>query len=157
MANVIDGVKYTKDHEWVKIEGENAIEGLSDYAQSELSDIVMVELPEVGKKVKAGDSVGTIEAVKAERERLGFQRVVRLPGKRRHLLICQLYVAGKAGRRIHHHDTLRLVGARLQPGNRRFIPPDRPDKGSDRSQVVDRRHTLTGPRFVVTEKPSHPV
>jgi len=65
MANVIDGVKYTKDHEWVKIEGENAIEGLSDYAQSELSDIVMVELPEVGKKVKAGDSVGTIEAVKA--------------------------------------------------------------------------------------------
>jgi len=46
MANVIDGVKYTKDHEWVKIEGENAIEGLSDYAQSELSDIVMVEVNE---------------------------------------------------------------------------------------------------------------
>jgi len=65
MANVIDGIKYTKEHEWVKVEGETAVEGLTDYAQSELSDIVMVELPTVGKKVKAGDSVGTIEAVKA--------------------------------------------------------------------------------------------
>ena len=65
MANVIDGVKYTKEHEWVKIEGDTATEGLSDYAQSELSDIVMVELPAVGKKVKAGEAVGTIEAVKA--------------------------------------------------------------------------------------------
>jgi len=65
MANVIDGVKYTKEHEWIKIEGDTAVEGLTDYAQSELSDIVMVELPAVGKKVKSGDSVGTIEAVKA--------------------------------------------------------------------------------------------
>jgi len=65
MANIIDGVKYTKEHEWMKIEGEIATEGLSDYAQSELSDIVMVELPAVGKKVKAGEAVGTIEAVKA--------------------------------------------------------------------------------------------
>ena len=65
MANVIDGVKYTKEHEWIKIEGDMAVEGLTDYAQSELSDIVMVELPAVGKKVKAGESVGTIEAVKA--------------------------------------------------------------------------------------------
>jgi glycine cleavage system H protein len=65
MANVIDGIKYTKEHEWMKLEGNTAVEGLSDYAQSELSDIVMVELPAVGKKVKAGDAVGTIEAVKA--------------------------------------------------------------------------------------------
>ena len=65
MANVIEGIKYTKDHEWMKIEGDNAVEGLSDYAQSELSDIVMVELPAVGKKIKAGEAVGTIEAVKA--------------------------------------------------------------------------------------------
>jgi glycine cleavage system H protein len=65
MANVIDGVKYTKEHEWVKIDGGTAVEGLTDYAQSELSDIVMVELPTVGKKIKAGDSIGTIEAVKA--------------------------------------------------------------------------------------------
>lgn len=65
MANVIDGIKYTKEHEWMKLEGNTAVEGLSDYAQSELSDIVMVELPAVGKKVKAGETVGTIEAVKA--------------------------------------------------------------------------------------------
>ena len=65
MANVIEGVKYTKDHEWMKVEGDTAVGGLSDYAQSELSDIVMVELPAVGKKVKAGEAVGTIEAVKA--------------------------------------------------------------------------------------------
>jgi glycine cleavage system H protein len=65
MANVIDGIKYTKEHEWVKTEGDIATEGLSDYAQSELSDIVMVELPAVGKKIRAGDAVGTIEAVKA--------------------------------------------------------------------------------------------
>jgi glycine cleavage system H protein len=65
MANIIDGVKYTKEHEWVKVEGDTAIEGITDYAQSELSDIVMVEPPAVGKKVKAGEAVGTIEAVKA--------------------------------------------------------------------------------------------
>lgn len=65
MANVIDGVKYTKEHEWIKIEGDVAIEGLTDYAQSELSDIVMVELPDVGRQTKAGDAIGTIEAVKA--------------------------------------------------------------------------------------------
>ena len=49
----------------MKVDGDTAVEGLSDYAQSELSDIVMVELPAVGKKVKAGEAVGTIEAVKA--------------------------------------------------------------------------------------------
>lgn len=65
MANIIDGVRYTKEHEWVKIEGDIALEGITDYAQSELSDIVMVEPPPVGKKVKAGEAVGTIEAVKA--------------------------------------------------------------------------------------------
>ncbi len=65
MANIIDGIKYTKDHEWVKIEGDTATEGITDYAQSELSDIVMVEPPKVGRKIKAGEPVGTIEAVKA--------------------------------------------------------------------------------------------
>lgn len=65
MANIIDGVKYTKEHEWVKIEDDIAVEGLTDYAQSELSDIVMVEPPAQGKAVKAGEAVGTIEAVKA--------------------------------------------------------------------------------------------
>jgi glycine cleavage system H protein len=65
MANIIEGLKYTKEHEWIKLEGDTATEGLTDYAQSELSDIVMVEPPEVGKKVKAGEAIGTIEAVKA--------------------------------------------------------------------------------------------
>ena len=65
MANIIEGIKYTKEHEWVKIDGDFALSGLTDYAQSELSDIVMVEPPAVGQKVKAGDAIGTIEAVKA--------------------------------------------------------------------------------------------
>lgn len=65
MANIIEDVKYTKEHEWVKFEGDIATEGITDYAQSELSDIVMIEPPEVGRQVKAGDSIGTIEAVKA--------------------------------------------------------------------------------------------
>ncbi len=65
MVNIIDGVKYTKEHEWVKIEGDIATQGITDYAQSELSDIVMVEPPAVGRKVKAGEATGTIEAVKA--------------------------------------------------------------------------------------------
>jgi glycine cleavage system H protein len=65
MANIIDGIKYTKEHEWVKLEGDTAISGITDYAQSELSDIVMVEPPAKGKTIKGGEAVGTIEAVKA--------------------------------------------------------------------------------------------
>ncbi len=68
MVAILEDLKYTKDHEWVKIEGDTATEGLTDYAQNELSDIVMIELPQVGRKVKAGESVGTIEAVKAVAE-----------------------------------------------------------------------------------------
>jgi glycine cleavage system H protein len=58
-------LKYTKDHEWARIEGDIATVGITDYAQSELGDIVYVELPEVGKKTQQSDSFGTIEAVKA--------------------------------------------------------------------------------------------
>jgi glycine cleavage system H protein len=58
-------LKYTKDHEWTKIEGDTAIIGITDFAQSELGDIVYVELPEVGAQTKQGESFGTIEAVKA--------------------------------------------------------------------------------------------
>jgi glycine cleavage system H protein len=68
MVVILDDLKYTKDHEWVKIEGDVGTEGITDYAQNQLSDIVMVELPQVGRKVKAGESVGTIEAVKAVAE-----------------------------------------------------------------------------------------
>jgi len=55
---------YTKDHEWVKIEGENAIVGITDYAQKELGDIVYVEVDTVGEALDKEETFGTIEAVK---------------------------------------------------------------------------------------------
>ncbi len=58
-------VRYTKDHEWVRISGDTGVVGITDYAQGELGDIVFVELPARGKTVKRGESMGTIEAVKA--------------------------------------------------------------------------------------------
>lgn len=65
MANVLDGLKYTEKHEWVKIDGETAIFGISDFAQNALGDIVFVDLPKVGKSLKQAQSFGTIESVKA--------------------------------------------------------------------------------------------
>ncbi len=56
---------YTKEHEWVRLEGEFAVVGITDYAQNQLGDIVYVELPEVGTKVEHMKPFGTIEAVKA--------------------------------------------------------------------------------------------
>ncbi|VDK58901.1 unnamed protein product [Gongylonema pulchrum] len=56
---------YTKKHEWVIIEGNTATVGISDFAQGALGDIVYAELPEIGKELKAGDSAGAIESVKA--------------------------------------------------------------------------------------------
>ncbi len=55
---------YTKEHEWAKIEGDIAVVGITDYAQEQLGDIVYVELPEIGKKVKKMEAVATLEAVK---------------------------------------------------------------------------------------------
>ena len=66
--NVPEGLKYTREHEWAKIEGDVAIVGITEYAQGELGDIVFVELPAVGKVVKQMESFGTIEAVKAVSE-----------------------------------------------------------------------------------------
>ena len=60
-----ENLKYTKDHEWMRIEGEFGWVGITDYAQGELGDVVFVELPAVGTKVQQGKSFGTIEAVKA--------------------------------------------------------------------------------------------
>jgi len=60
--------KYTKDHEWVIIEGGEGKVGITDYAQKQLGDVVFLELPEVGRQVKAGDMFGTIESVKAVSE-----------------------------------------------------------------------------------------
>lgn len=63
--NVPSELKYTKEHEWVKVEGNMATIGITDFAQSELGDIVFVELPDVGSAVAQMKSFGTIEAVKA--------------------------------------------------------------------------------------------
>jgi len=60
-----ENVKYTKDHEWIRVEGEFGWIGITDFAQGELGDIVFVELPKVGTKLVKGKSFGTIEAVKA--------------------------------------------------------------------------------------------
>jgi len=60
-----DDLKYSKEHEWVKVDGETATVGITDYAQGELGDIVFVELPQVGTKVQYMKPFGTIEAVKA--------------------------------------------------------------------------------------------
>jgi len=62
------GLLYTKEHEWVLVEDDLATLGITDYAQSELGDIVFVELPEVGDEVEAAESFGTIEAVKTVSE-----------------------------------------------------------------------------------------
>ena len=57
--------KYSKDHEWIKIENEIAIIGITDYAQESLGDIVFIELPKVGRLINTGDQVGVVESVKA--------------------------------------------------------------------------------------------
>ncbi len=60
-----DNLKYTKEHEWIRLDGDIAYVGITDHAQEELGDITYVELPEVGKEVKAGDELAVIESVKA--------------------------------------------------------------------------------------------
>ena len=61
-------LKYTKDHEWVRVSGDQAHVGITDYAQKQLGDVVYLELPEVGQSFKKGDVFGTIESVKAVSE-----------------------------------------------------------------------------------------
>ena len=63
--NVPTELMYTREHEWVGVEGKIATVGITDWAQGELGDVVFVELPAMGKTVKQGDAFGTIEAVKA--------------------------------------------------------------------------------------------
>lgn len=62
--NVPAELKYTKEHEWIRVEGGEAVIGITDYAQSQLGDIVFVECETVGDELEAGDTFGTIEAVK---------------------------------------------------------------------------------------------
>ncbi len=66
--NIPEDLIYTEEHEWVRVTGENAIVGITDYAQSQLGDIIFLELPDVGDKIIAGDSFGEIEAVKTVSE-----------------------------------------------------------------------------------------
>ena len=61
-------LKYTKDHEWVRLSGAEAVVGITDFAQKQLGDVVYVELPEVGKSFTQGEVFGTIESVKAVSE-----------------------------------------------------------------------------------------
>jgi glycine cleavage system H protein len=60
-----DTYKFTKEHEWVHADGSSGTVGITDHAQHELGDIVFVELPDIGKKVKKGDTLGSVESVKA--------------------------------------------------------------------------------------------
>ncbi|HJO74526.1 MAG: glycine cleavage system protein GcvH [Rhodospirillales bacterium] len=61
-------IKYSKDHEWINMEGEIAVVGISDYAQEQLGEIVFIELPEAGKQLDKGDEACVIESVKAASE-----------------------------------------------------------------------------------------
>ena len=61
-------LRYTKDHEWVRVEGDKGTVGITDYAQNQLGDVVYVELPEVGRKLEVHQTFGTVESVKAVSE-----------------------------------------------------------------------------------------
>ncbi len=64
MSNVPSDLKYAKSHEWVRVSGDTATVGITDHAQAELTDIVFVELPAAGRKVKAGEACAVVESVK---------------------------------------------------------------------------------------------
>lgn len=68
MSNIPDNLKYSKDHEWVQVEGDTATIGITDYAQEALGDVVFVELPEEGDNFKSHDPFGSVESVKAVSE-----------------------------------------------------------------------------------------
>jgi glycine cleavage system H protein len=68
MANVPEDLHYSKDHEWVRVEGDVAIVGITDYAQNSLGDVVYVELPKNGETFAANESFGSVESVKAVSE-----------------------------------------------------------------------------------------
>lgn len=65
MSDIPENLKYTKEHEWVKIEGDIATVGITDFAQKELTDVVFVEVPAKGKKVEKGKNLATVESVKS--------------------------------------------------------------------------------------------
>jgi glycine cleavage system H protein len=65
MSNVPENLKYTKKHEWARIEGNRVTIGITDHAQEELTDIVYVELPKLGQEVQAGQEIAVVESVKS--------------------------------------------------------------------------------------------
>ncbi|MCX7806038.1 MAG: glycine cleavage system protein GcvH [Planctomycetota bacterium] len=65
MVSIPSGLRYSKEHEWVRTEGGLAVIGITDYAQKELGDIVFVDLPAVGRKISRGGTLGSVESVKA--------------------------------------------------------------------------------------------
>lgn len=65
MSKVVEGLRYAESHEWVKVEGEYAYVGITDYAQKELGNIVYVDMPEAGDEVTKGEEFGAVESVKA--------------------------------------------------------------------------------------------
>lgn len=68
MANVPEDLHYSKDHEWVRVEGDEAVIGITDYAQDSLGDVVYVELPKPGEEFAGNESFGSVESVKAVSE-----------------------------------------------------------------------------------------
>ena len=68
MANIPEDLHYSKDHEWVRVEGDTATIGITDYAQNSLGDVVYVELPKAGESFSANESFGSVESVKAVSE-----------------------------------------------------------------------------------------
>lgn len=65
MSNIVEGLLYSESHEWVKVDGDTAIIGVSDFAQEEMGDITYVDLPAEGDEFAAGESFGALESVKA--------------------------------------------------------------------------------------------
>ena len=68
MSKIVEGLKYSESHEWVKVEGDIAIIGVSDFAQKEMGEITYVDMPEVDDEFEAGDDFGALESVKASSE-----------------------------------------------------------------------------------------
>jgi glycine cleavage system H protein len=68
MSDIPEDLRYTEEHEWVRLEGDEVVVGITDHAQDALTDIVYVELPEVGTSVAAGDGFGSVESVKSVSE-----------------------------------------------------------------------------------------
>ncbi len=68
MSKILEGLKYSESHEWVKVEGNIAVVGVSDFAQKEMGDITYVDMPDVDDEVTAGEEFGALESVKASSE-----------------------------------------------------------------------------------------